>query len=88
MADLFAGAFALPQMWTELAAASWETVWRRTALMASGTCTTEEYHRMVHEKMRAVHLSSVALMSGHQAEDVLRPFHKRATANARRLRVV
>ena len=86
MADLFANAFALPLMWGELAAASWETVWHRSALMASGACTTEEYHRMVHEKMRAVHLSSVALMSGRHAEDVLRPFHKRATANAKRLR--
>ncbi len=86
MADMFAGAFALPVMWTELAAASWETVWHRTALMASGACTVDEYHRMVHEKTRAVHLSSVAFMRGRPAADVLRPFHKRATANAIRLR--
>jgi len=82
----FTDAFALPLMWTELAVASWETVWHRTALMVSGTCTNEEYGRMVDEKMRAVHQSSVALMTGQQPEDVLRPFHKRATANARRLR--
>ncbi len=86
MADEPADAFALPRMWTELAVASWETVWRRTALMASGTCTSAEYEQMLREKMNAVHLSSVALISGRQAEDVLRPFHVRATANARRLR--
>ncbi len=83
---MFSDAFALPMMWTELAVASWETVWHRTALMATGACTNAEYERMVHEKMRAVHLSSVALMTGGQTADVLRPFHKRATANARRLR--
>ena len=86
MADLFSNAFALPIMWTELAVASWETVWHRTALMATGACTSAEYERMLHEKMCAMQLSGAALMSGRQAEDVLRPFHKRATANARRLR--
>ncbi len=84
--NMFATPFALPLMWTELAMASWETVWHRTALMATGACTPAEYQRMVHEKMRAVQLSSAALMAGKQPEDVLRPFHKRATANARRLR--
>ena len=87
MADVFSDVFALPIMWTELAVASWETVWHRTALMVTGACTSTEYERMVHEKMRAVQLSGAALMAGGQAEDVLRPFHKRATANARRLRV-
>ncbi len=86
MADVFTDAFALPIMWTELAVASWETVWHRTALMATGACSPAEYERMVSEKMRAVHQSSLALMAGRQAEDVLRPFHKHATANARRLR--
>ncbi len=80
------GAFALPLMWTELAMASWETVWHRTALIATGACSGAEYEQMLHEKMSALHLSGVALMSGRQAEDVLRPFHDRATANARRLR--
>jgi hypothetical protein len=84
--NLFASQFALPLMWTELAVASWETVWHRTALMATGECSIAEYNRMVNEKMRAVQLSSAALMRGQNAEDVLRPFHKRATANAKRLR--
>ncbi len=86
MAATFPSPFALPMMCAELAMASWETVWHRTALMATGACTTAEYERMVHEKMRAVQLSSVALMTGQDPEAVLRPFHKRATANAKRLR--
>ncbi len=85
MAD-FSCAFALPVMWAELAVASWETVWHRTALMATGACSDAEYRQMLDEKMSAVHASSLALMGGLQAEDVLRPFHLRATANARRLR--
>ena len=86
MANVFSDAFALPLMWTELAVASWETVWHRTALIATGACSNDEYERMMQEKMSAVHLSGVALMRGQQAEDVLRPFHVRATANAKRLR--
>ena len=86
MGDMFSSAFALPLMWTELAVASWETVWHRTALMATGACTHAEYGEMLEEKMDAMHLSGVALMSGQVAEDVLRPFHTRARANAKRLR--
>jgi hypothetical protein len=41
---------------------------------------------MVQEKMHAVHQSGQALMEGRDTEAVLRPFHKRATANAKRLR--
>ena len=81
------GPFALPMMFTELAMASWETVWHRTALMASGACTAAEYERMVQEKMRAMQLASFAMMTGQNTEAVLRPFHKRATANAKRLRL-
>ena len=73
-------------MWTELAIASWETVWHRTTLMMSGACTPAEYQRMVTEKMSAMHSAGAAMMTGGDAEAVLRPFHKRATANARRLR--
>ncbi len=86
MFNMFASPFALPLMWTELAVASWETIWHRTALMASGECTTAEYNRMVQEKTRAMQLAGIALLGGYPAEEVLRPFHKRATANAKRLR--
>jgi len=82
----FASPFALPMMWTELALASWETVWHRTALIATGGCTTAEYERMVGEKMKAMEQAGAALMAGKAAEDVLRPFHGRARANAKRLR--
>ncbi len=86
MANSFLDAMKLPIMWTELAAASWETIWHRTALMASGSCSFEEYERMVQEKMQALQLSGMALMTGQEPEAVLRPFHKKARANARRLR--
>jgi len=39
----------LPLMMAELAMASWETVARRTAMIARGTCTPAEYQRMVIE---------------------------------------
>jgi hypothetical protein len=78
--------FALPIMMTELATASWETMWHRTTLMMTGACSPAEYQRMVTEKMHAMHLASAAMLAGEDAEAVLRPFHKRATANAKRLR--
>jgi hypothetical protein len=78
--------FTLPLMMTELAAASWETVWHRTALMMTGACSAAEYQRMLSEKMHACQLAGAAMMAGGDAEAVLQPFHKRATANARRLR--
>jgi len=78
--------FALPIMMTELAMASWETIWHRTALILTGACSQDEYGRMVQEKMHAVHQSGQALMEGRDTQAVLRPFHKRATANAKRLR--
>jgi hypothetical protein len=81
-----ANPFALPMMIAELTAASFETIWHRTALMMSGQCTLTEYERMMSEKMQATHLATAALMNGDSAEAVLRPFHKRATANAKRLR--
>ncbi len=86
MSKNFVSPFALPIMWTELAMASWETIWHRTALMASGTCTFAEYESMLSEKMGAMTQAGAALFAGKQPADVLRPFHKKATANARRLR--
>ncbi len=87
MASNSSGPFALPMMYAELALASWETVWHRTALMATGACTRAEYQLMVHEKMNALQLASMALLTGQAADAVLQPYHKRATANARRLRL-
>ena len=86
MASASGSAFSFPFMMAEMALASWETILHRTALMATGACTALEYERMLSEKMMAVQLSGVALMTGQAPEAVLRPFHQRATANAKRLR--
>ena len=86
MFNMFTTPFTLPLMMTELAVASWETVWHRTTLMATGACTAAEYERMVGEKVHAIQVASVALLNGDHAEEVLRPFHLHATANAKRLR--
>jgi len=77
---------SFPLMMAELAMASWETIARRTASMARGTLTPAEYQRMVIEKAAALQQSAVAVMTGRGKKAVLAPWHKRATANARRLR--
>jgi hypothetical protein len=69
-----------------LTAASWETIMRRTVMMAQGTCTPAEYRRMAEEKVAAVQLSIGAFMSGRGQAAVLAPFVNRAQANVRRLR--
>jgi len=73
-------------MMVELAMASWETIARRTAMIAQGTLTAAEYQRMVMEKAAAVQQSAMAVMTGRGKKAALQPWHKRATANARRLR--
>jgi hypothetical protein len=77
---------ALPLMMAELAMASWETIARRTAMIARGTITTAEYQRMVMEKAAALQQSAIAVMTARGKKAALAPWHKRATANARRLR--
>ena len=69
-----------------LGLASWETIWHRLALMASGTCSAAEYHSMVCEKMAASHASMMALMMGGNGTAIMAPYLKAATANAKRLR--
>ena len=76
----------LPLMMAELAMASWETIARRTAMVAKGTLTAAEYQRMVMEKAAALQQSAIAMMTGRGKKAALRPWHKCATANARRLR--
>ena len=80
---------ALPLMMTELAVASWETIAYRSWMMALGSFTQDEYERMISEKAEAVHRSGVALLSPWDAAvavSVVAPWHRRAKANARRLR--
>jgi len=78
--------YALPLQMARLAAASWETIFRRTMMIAQGTCTPAEYRRMAAEKLAAMQLSTAALMSGRGEAAVLAPFVNRARANAKRLR--
>jgi hypothetical protein len=76
-------------MMAELAFASWETIARRSLMMALGTCTRAEYSRMVLEKMAASRSMAVELARpwiALEASAVLAPWHSRATSNARRLR--
>jgi len=76
----------LPLMMAELLAASWETVARRTSMIAQGSCTPSEYQRMMLEKAVALQQSTIAVMTGRGKKAALAPWYKRATANARRLR--
>jgi hypothetical protein len=73
-------------MMTEMMLASWETIARRTLMIAQDTCTPAEYSRMAMEKAAALQRSMLAVMSGRGARAVLAPWHHRATANAKRLR--
>lgn len=83
-------AFSASIMMAELAWASWETITRRTLLMAQNTCSLAEYSSMVSEKTSAMLEISRLLASPTiaSAEALLLPLHSRATANARRLRPV
>jgi len=80
---------SMPAMMTELAFASWETIARRSLMMARGKCSPAEYSRMVLEKMSAATRSASVLARSPQISDwttLLAPWHGRAKANARRLR--
>jgi hypothetical protein len=78
--------YAFPMTMALLVAASWETVMRRSLLMAQGTCTPAEYRRMAEEKAAAVRSSVAAMLTGRSPAVVVAPFVSRARANARRLR--
>jgi hypothetical protein len=73
-------------MMAELFTASWETMARRSSMIAKGVCPPVEYQRMVIEKAAALQQSAIAVMTGRGNKAALAPWHKRATANARRLR--
>lgn len=77
---------SLPELYCELAVASWETIVHRTMMMMTGTCTVDEYQRMVMEKSEAMQRATFALMTGGSEQAVLAPFHAKARANAKRLR--
>ena len=73
-------------MMGSLAAASWETIFHRTMLMAQGACSPSEYQRMGMEKAVAAQRSMTALMTGKNPAAVVAPYLTRARANAKRLR--
>lgn len=80
---------SLPAMMLELTLASWETIGRRSLMMAQGTCSPAEYARMVREKTTALTQSASVLTRSRGAPSaaaLLAPWHSKATANARRLR--
>ncbi len=77
-----------PLMLAELAWASWETIARRSIMIAQSTCSVAEYQTMVSEKTAAAMEIGMMLASpaGATAAALLEPWHSRATANAKRLR--
>jgi hypothetical protein len=81
-----ASAYALPTMMVRLTLASWETIFRRSLMMAQGTCTPAEYQRMASEKLAAMQSSMMALARGRSHAAMLAPFVSRTRANVKRLR--
>jgi hypothetical protein len=79
----------LPLMLAELWLAPLKTIARRTLLMAQRTCSPPEYTRMVAEKAAAATetAATITRSGGRPSVSVLlEPWHRRATANAKRLR--
>ena len=76
----------LPAMMVEMTAASMETIYHRSLLMAQGTCSVAEYQRMVMEKTLAAQASTWAMLTGRGHAAMLAPYLVRSRANARRLR--
>jgi hypothetical protein len=73
-------------MMTEMMFSSFETIARRGWMLAQGKCSPTECARMVMEKQHALALSGFALLSGASPVSIVVPFHRGATANAKRLR--
>ena len=67
--------------------ASWETIAQRSLMIVQGTCSPSEYQRMTMEKALAMQQSALAVMRGRGKKAALAPWHRRATSNAKRLRV-
>jgi hypothetical protein len=85
-------AVSLEMMFAEMAAASVETIARRTAMMVSGRCSAAEYQRMVAEKAKAAVETAVVLAkseAGKRKNTLIKaivPWHRAVVANAKRLR--
>jgi hypothetical protein len=79
-------AVRLPAMMTEMMFSSFETIARRSWMLAQGKCSPTECARMVMEKQKALALSGFALLRDASAASILAPFHRGVTANVKRLR--
>jgi hypothetical protein len=79
-------ATTMPLTMAHLALSSWETIVRRSLLIASGTCPPAEYRRMVSEKLAALQGAAFAAATGRGNAAILAPFVRRSRANAKRLR--
>ena len=75
-------------MLAELAFASWQTMAYRMSMMALGTCSPAEYQKMATEKFMAVQRSALAVLQPSRNGETafLAPWHRAASANAKRLR--
>jgi hypothetical protein len=62
-------AVRLPAIMTELMFSSFETIARRSWMLAQGKCSPTEFARMVLEKQQALCLSGFALLSGASREE-------------------
>jgi hypothetical protein len=81
----------LPLMLAETWFAAGETIFHRTAMIWQGGCSPAEYQRMMLEKWTAAMQSGLAWalpssLNGASATELLAPWHRGASANARRLR--
>jgi hypothetical protein len=82
-------AVSLPLSMANLALASWETLARRTLLIAQNKCSQEEYQRMVLEKAEAATESAMTFIFGGglaSIDELIEPWRTRLTANVKRLR--
>jgi hypothetical protein len=79
-------AYAAPFAMAQLAFASWETIVRRSLMIAQGTCSAVEYQRMVAEKVAAAQKSALAAARGGSPTAILAPYVTSTRANAKRLR--
>ena len=76
-------------MMTDLMLSSWETIARRSLLIAQNQCSPLEYHRMLSEKAMAAMETGFHLIStGGSApiESLITPWLTRSRANSKRLR--
>lgn len=76
-------------MMASMTKASLETITYRSILVAQNACPPEEYARMVQEKAEAAMESGMKwMLSGGFASinSLMEPWHRRAIANAKRLK--